>query len=107
MVVGGMAVNLQGVQRATADLNIAIALDAVSLRRAVTALGTLGLRPILPVQLEQIMDPAVVQSWIDEKNLRAIAFHHPSNPAAENGYPSSPGRVRRRSPSKDSGGRGQ
>ena len=83
VVVGGMAVNLQGVQRATADLDIAIALDAVSLRRAVTALGTLGLRPILPVQLEQIMDPAVVQSWIDEKNLRAIAFHHPNNPLQE------------------------
>ncbi|HEX2251636.1 MAG TPA: hypothetical protein VHQ65_00040 [Thermoanaerobaculia bacterium] len=45
LVVGGVAVVLHGYLRATADLDLLLALDEVNVRRAVSALEALGYRP--------------------------------------------------------------
>lgn len=58
VVVGGVAVNLQGVPRFTADLDVAVALDGAVVGEAARALGALGLRPRLPVSAAELASTA-------------------------------------------------
>jgi hypothetical protein len=83
VVVGGVAVNLQGVPRFTADVDVAVALEGGVLARAAEVLERLGLRSRLPVRREQLVDAAVVRGWIAERNLQAIAFVDPREPLRE------------------------
>ena len=83
MVVGGVAVNLQGVPRFTADVDIAVSLDPANLLAAGNALVALGLKPRLPVPVSDLGDPKRVQAWIDERNLQAFTFQDPQNPLRE------------------------
>jgi hypothetical protein len=83
VVVGGMAVNLQGVPRFTADLDVAVAIDGESLVAAARVLVGLGLRCRLPVDLEDLGRPEVVRSWVSERNLMALTFADPEQPLRE------------------------
>jgi hypothetical protein len=83
VVVGGMAVNLQGVPRFTSDLDVAMAVDGRSLPMAAAVLRRLGLRSRLPVSDEDLARPDVVKSWIDERNLVALSFVDPAEPLRE------------------------
>jgi hypothetical protein len=83
VVVGGVAVNLQGVPRFTADLDVAVALDGEILSRAAEALEALGLRCRLPVSRVELGDVGTVRSWIEERNLAAITFADPQQPLRE------------------------
>lgn len=80
VVVGGVAVNLQGVPRFTADVDVAVALEPANLLAAGNALAALGLVPRLPVPLHQLGDPETVRSWIEERNLQAFTLQDPANP---------------------------
>lgn len=80
VVVGGIAVNLQGVPRFTADVDVAVALEGDNLHAAATALTALGLQPRLPVFLEQLRDLEVVRGWIADRNLQAFTMQDPANP---------------------------
>lgn len=83
VVVGGVAVNLQGVPRFTADVDIAVALDGPNLAAAGRALTALGLVPRLPVPISELANIEVVRSWIEERNLQAFTLQDPSNPLRE------------------------
>lgn len=83
VVVGGVAVNLQGVPRFTADLDVAIALDGPILSSAARILESLGLRPRLPVTQAELGDGDVVRRWVAERNLRALTFVDPGDPLRE------------------------
>lgn len=64
VVVGGVAVVLQGHARMTADLDIALDLSPRTVEAAVAALGQLGLRPRAPVDPD---DPfRSVDIFVDE-----------------------------------------
>ena len=56
VVIGGVAVNLQGVPRFTADLDVAIAIDGDNLQAAARALLGMGLVSRIPIQVEQLAD---------------------------------------------------
>jgi len=83
VVVGGVAVNLQGVPRFTSDLDIAVALDGGSLGAAARVLHRLGLRNRLPVRDEELERPDVVRGWIAERSLRAFTFVDSQDPLRE------------------------
>ncbi len=83
VVVGGVAVNLQGVPRFTADLDVAIALDGPTLSSAARTLDSLGLGPRLPEPAAELADPDVVRRWVAERNLQAITFVDPRDPLRE------------------------
>lgn len=83
VVVGGVAVNLQGVPRFTADLDVAVAVDGVSLPAAARALRVLGLVSRLPVRDEELADDATLRTWIVERNLTAVTFVDPGEPLRE------------------------
>jgi hypothetical protein len=83
VVVGGVAVNLQGVPRFTADVDLAVALDGALLASAARALAELGLRPRLPISEAEIGDTRTVRSWVEERNLTALTFVDPTEPLRE------------------------
>lgn len=72
VVVGGLALNLHGVERATMDVDLAIALDALNLGAAIDAFGALGLVPVVPVDLDAARDPETLRRWRRERNM--VAF---------------------------------
>ena len=83
VIVGGLAVNLQGVPRFTSDLDVAIAVRGTSVADAAGVLEALGLRCRLPVSTADLGRPEVIRAWIEERNLMAISFVDPSNPLRE------------------------
>jgi len=83
VVVGGMAVLLQGHARLTVDLDVVVDLDAEQAHAAVSALTGLGLQPRLPVAASDFADPEKRRVWIEERNLQVFSFYDPDEPMRE------------------------
>ncbi len=56
LVGGGVAVNLYGIERATADIDIVLKVDEKNLSKFITVAKKLGLKPRLPLALDDLMD---------------------------------------------------
>jgi hypothetical protein len=80
VVVGGVAVVLQGYPRLTADIDLVIDLDPVNIGRAVDLLTEWGLKPLLPVPPRDFANPAKRQEWIETKNLEVFSMRDERNP---------------------------
>jgi hypothetical protein len=83
VVVGGMAVVLQGHPRMTVDLDLVIDLTAEDAAAAVTALTALGLQPRLPVPATDFADAEKRREWIAQRNLQVFSFYDPAEPMRE------------------------
>jgi len=77
MLVGGLAMNLHGVPRATMDVDIVLALDTSNLKAFLDMAEALGLRPVAPLSLEGLLEPAQRQKWLKEKNMLVLALRSP------------------------------
>lgn len=73
LVIGGLAVNLHGVPRTTADLDIIVDMTDDNLNRLVRALKSLGYRPTVPVRLEDFVSADNRQRWRREKGMVVFA----------------------------------
>ncbi len=82
-VVGGLAVNLYGVPRMTADIDLVVDLEPENLKSFLHVMDELGFRPRLPVRAEELLKKNVRDSWVKEKNLHAFTFWSEANPAQE------------------------
>jgi predicted nucleotidyltransferase len=80
VVVGGLAVVIQGYARLTADVDLVIDLDAANVRCTIDALLARGLRPVLPVNAADFADEAIRRDWIETKNLEVFSMRDPRNP---------------------------
>ena len=80
MVAGGIAVNLYGIERATADLDIVVLLEETNLTKFISVAKRLGLKPKVPIRIEDLLDPAKRRAWITEKGMRVFSFFDPKNP---------------------------
>lgn len=56
LLAGGIAVNLYGIERATADIDIIVDLEEGNLKRFIAAMKELGFRPKVPVSLEDFIN---------------------------------------------------
>jgi predicted nucleotidyltransferase len=83
VVVGGVAVVMQGHPRMTADLDLFVSFDPVNAREAIKALGTLGYRPRPPVDAMGFADAAIRRQWADEKGMVVLSLWSDSLPATE------------------------
>ncbi len=93
LLIGGLAMNLHGVPRMTMDVDLVIALDNRNVSKLITCISELGLRPSVPVKLEDLADKKKCDALFLEKNLIAlplisstpatptvdIVIHHPLN----------------------------
>jgi len=76
-VVGGVAMNLHGVPRMTADVDIVVPPDEANLRRLWDTARSLGLRPRQPIALKTFCSIQALRTLAQEKNLRAVTFEDP------------------------------
>jgi hypothetical protein len=74
LVAGGLAMNLHGVPRMTMDIDLVLALDEANVDSFLACARELGLKPQAPVPLESLRDPALRQSWVEQKHLIAFAL---------------------------------
>jgi hypothetical protein len=80
MVAGGIAVNLYGIERATADVDIVLKLEKGNLLKFIIAAKKLGLKPKRPVKLDDFIDPEKRKGWIMDKGMMVFSLYDPKNP---------------------------
>jgi hypothetical protein len=80
MVAGGIAVNLYGIERATADVDIVLQLEKRNLLKFTGVAEKLGLKPKIPVKLEDFIDPEKRKSWRMNKGMMVFSLYDPKNP---------------------------
>lgn len=79
-VIGGVAVNLHGYLRATADLDVIITLTDEEISKFIDVVKTLGMVPRLPVKLEDFAKKELREEWITEKNMKVFSVYNPKDP---------------------------
>src|SRR3954470_6182830 len=80
VVGGGVAWALQGVERVTLDLDIAVELTRENLTHLREAVEKLGLHSRVPVSLLDIGDPEFVRSMLTEKGALVFSLEDFSKP---------------------------
>ncbi|MEA3492859.1 MAG: nucleotidyl transferase AbiEii/AbiGii toxin family protein [Candidatus Margulisiibacteriota bacterium] len=80
LLIGGIAVNLWGIERATGDIDLAVAMDSKNILNLVEAVKELGFIPKVPVKPEELAVPEKRKEWMEEKNMKVFSFQHPDNP---------------------------
>jgi hypothetical protein len=80
LVAGGIAVNLYGIERATADIDIVLKVDKENLLKFVKVAKKLGLKPKLPLALDDLLDEEKKKSWIVDKNMVVFSLYDAKNP---------------------------
>lgn len=78
VVCGGVACILQGVARATHDLDVRVVLEDPDLRALVAVARQLGLQPRIPEPLDALLDPARRRAWVEEKGAVVYTLNAPS-----------------------------
>ena len=74
LLIGGLAVSLYGIERATMDVDITIAMNPENRAALIRAARELKLTPVLPVSLESLEDLELLRMWHTERNLEAFAM---------------------------------
>jgi hypothetical protein len=77
VLIGGLAVSLHGIERATMDIDLSIALTPANTAAMIGAAQELRLQPVLPVALESLADTDQLERWRNERNLLAFALRTP------------------------------
>jgi hypothetical protein len=80
MVAGGIAVNLYGIERATADIDIVVNLEKNNLSKFIRVAKKLGLKPKVPVTLDDFTDSEKRKSWIADKGMMVFSLYDTKNP---------------------------
>lgn len=83
LVVGGIAVNLYGIERATADIDLVVEFEGKNLEGFIDALKEIGFRPKVPVSLEDFADADKRRSWIEDKGMMVFNVFNPAAPFFE------------------------
>lgn len=77
VLVGGLALNIHGVERATMDVDLMLAMDGENLQAFLQAAQAMQLSPVQPVALKDFADPAIRQDWFEHRHMLAFALRPP------------------------------
>ncbi len=77
VLVGGLAVALHGYQRVTMDVDVVLAMDEENLQRFLSVAKASGLRPTIPVEIESLTKPELIEQWYREKGMLAFSLRGP------------------------------
>ena len=80
MVIGGIAVNLHGVERPTGDLDLLVSFEKSNLEKFISAMKAIGWVPRLPVTFEEFSDPKKRAQWKKEKGMKVFSIYNPKRP---------------------------
>lgn len=81
VLVGGLAVALRGYQRVTMDVDVVVAMNEGNLQRFISAAKSTGLYPTIPVPLESLAQPELIEQWYREKGMLAFSLRGAENMA--------------------------
>lgn len=80
LVVGGVAVNLYGALRMTADLDLMVHLtEGDNVKRFVAAMKELGYKPRAPVNPDDFADAEKREEWIKDKGALVFTWTSPKS----------------------------
>lgn len=82
VLIGGLAVALHGIERATMDIDVTVAMTPDNLKALVNMARELGMTPVLPVPPEALSDLDQLAQWHRERNLEAFKLRTPGRPAS-------------------------
>ena len=74
VIVGGFAMQMHGFQRATYDVDVALAMNEPNLEKFVALATELRLSPVVPVALAALRDAEQLDAWYREKGMIAFAL---------------------------------
>ena len=80
LVVGGIAVNLYGIERATADIDLVVDLEENNLQKFIKVMKEHNYKPKIPVRLEDFTEKEKREKWIKEKGMMVFSLFDPQNP---------------------------
>ncbi|MBI2263608.1 MAG: nucleotidyl transferase AbiEii/AbiGii toxin family protein [Armatimonadetes bacterium] len=75
LVAGGLAVNVHGSLRFTADIDIVVRLLPENIHKTFAAFRRIGYRPIVPVTAASFADEPTRKGWIRDKGMRVLQFY--------------------------------
>ena len=75
VIVGGIAINLLGYLRSTADMDILVEMSNDNLRKVVTILKKKGYHVKQPVDPMGIANEKIRHDWIENKHMKAFNFY--------------------------------
>lgn len=79
VLIGGLAVSLHGIERATMDIDVTVAMTPENLSALVAMARELGMTPVLPVDLNTLSDIDQLAQWHQQRNLEAFALRAPGH----------------------------
>jgi hypothetical protein len=79
VVVGGFAMQMHGFQRATYDVDVALAMNEQNLDRFVSFASHHKLTPVIPEPLASLKDASKLDRWFNEKSMVAFALRGPDD----------------------------
>lgn len=74
VICGGLAINIYGIPRMTADIDIILDLEIVNIKAFLQILKVYGYIQSIPLNLEDLIDVEVKKKLIKENNLVAYSF---------------------------------
>ncbi len=74
LIVGGVAVNLHGHRRFTADVDILLALDEENLEKMTALMHAMKYVERLPIELKELNNQEKVKQLLEEKGMTAYTF---------------------------------
>jgi len=77
VLVGGLAVALHGYQRVTLDVDVVLAMSEDNLRRFIACAKAADLRPVIPVPIDALAQPELLERWHREKGMLAFGLREP------------------------------
>ena len=83
VVAGGVACVLQGVERVTLDLDIALRFTPSSVAAFLRVTRDRGMVPRAPVPPETLADACARQAIVEQKHALVFTFVHPDDPFAQ------------------------
>ena len=83
LIVGGIALNLHGVPRATFDLDIIVAWDESNIEKIEEILKNLNFKTMVPVSLSELKDKSKRKELARKKHMFALNFYNVDDPLEE------------------------
>ena len=83
LLVGAVAINLHGVPRMTADVDLMVDMADANLRTFVQTMTSLGYKPRVPVDAAEVLNPEKRREWRDTKSMIVFTWLHPARPYEE------------------------
>ncbi len=80
VVCGGVACVLHGVERATYDLDIAIAFERKNIEKVINSAKSFSLKPRIPEPAERLLDEERRKFWIEKKGALVYTFTSDDSP---------------------------